>query len=80
VANKGNKYVAVTMCIRRWLSERGAGGLDPLDFENFRKKVVCSMARGKNQISPLLTPLEKIWKNPLVALPGKNPFDAHAEE
>jgi len=30
-----------------------------------------------NLISPFLPPLEKFWKNPLVAPPGKTPSDAH---
>jgi len=32
----------------------------------------------KKLISPLLFPIENVWKNPLVAPPGKNPSDAHA--
>jgi len=41
------------------------------------KKVVLSVSSGKKQISLLLSPLEKIWKNPLVVPPGKYPSDAH---
>jgi len=42
------------------------------------KKVVFFVFSGKNQISPLLAPLEKFRKNPVVAATGKNPSDAHA--
>jgi len=31
---------------------------------------------GKKQIAPFFPPLEKFWKNPLLALPGKNASDA----
>jgi len=39
----------------------GGGGVKaPLDFENFRKKVVFLISGGKKQLSPLLAPP---WKN-----------------
>jgi len=41
------------------------------------KKVVFVVSSGKKQISPLLAPPRKIWKNPLVPPPGKNLSDAH---
>jgi len=44
------------------------------------KKGCFSISRGKKQISPLLGPLEKFWKNPLLTPPGKNPSDAHGCE
>jgi len=49
------------------VSEGGAGVLCPLDFENSSKKVVFLVSSGKKHISPLLEPLEKFWKNLLVA-------------
>jgi len=40
---------------------RRRGGVKaPLDFENFRKKVVFLISGGKKQLSPLLAPP---WKN-----------------
>jgi len=42
------------------------GGIHPLDFEIFNKKVVFLVLGRKKQISPLLGPVEKCWKNPLV--------------
>jgi len=42
--------------------------------------VVFLVSSGKKQISPLLPPLEKFWKNPLVPPSGKNLSDAHAPE
>jgi len=55
------------------------GALPSLYFENFIKikKVVFLVLSGKKQISPLLTPLEKIWNNSLLSPPGKNPSDTH---
>ena len=51
-----------------WASE--GGGKAPLEFINYQqKKVVFSMSRRKNEISPLLPPL-----------PGKNPSDAQAQD
>jgi len=45
-----------------------------LDFEIICKKCCFLILRGKNQISLLLpSPCKKIWENPLLALPGKNP-------
>jgi len=42
------------------------------------KKVDFLVSSGKKTISPLLASLmEKFWKNPLVAPPGKKPSDAH---
>jgi len=58
---------------------RGAGGLYlPWILKFLAKKVVFFVFSGKNQISPLLAPLEKFRKNPVVAATGKNPSDAHA--
>jgi len=52
-----------------WASE---GWLGPLDFEFFSKTgLFFSFEREKKQISPLLAPLEKFWKNILVAPLGK---------
>jgi len=56
-----------------WASERG--GKAPLDFETISKKVVFSISRGKNQISPLLAPpWKKFWENPLLLPPWKKSF------
>jgi len=41
------------------------------------KKVVFLVSSGKKQISPLVPPLEKVWKNLLVPSPGKNSSDVH---
>jgi len=40
------------------------------------KKVVFLVLSGKKQIAPLLDPLEKILKSPLVPPPGKSLSDA----
>jgi len=59
-----------------WASK--GGSKSPLGFWNYwQKKVVFSISRGKKQISPLPPPWKKIWENPLLAAPGKNPSDAH---
>jgi len=62
------------------VGRKGQGGSKPpLDFEIFRiKKIVFLVLSGKNQTSPLWSPLEKFKKNPLMPPPGKNPSDAHA--
>jgi len=55
----------------------GAGGLGPLWILKILEKEVCVLGlEWEKQISPVLCPLETIWKNPLVP-PGKNPSDAH---
>jgi len=59
-----------------WASE-GETGANTL-FENFSKKVVFLVSSGKTEFNQVWTHLEKFWKNPLVAHPGKNPSDAHA--
>jgi len=52
-----------------------------LNLKSSAKKAVILVSGSKNQISPLLAiPLKTFWKNPLVALPGKNPSDAHAHK
>ena len=53
---------------------RKGGGRTPLDFENFSKKGVFLVSNGKSKISPLLAPLEKFWKNPLVPPLWKKSF------
>jgi len=52
------------------------GGQAPLDFKIISKNIVFSISRGKNQISPLLVPLEKILGKSPTGPPGKNPSDA----
>ena len=52
-------------------------GWPHLDFEICSKKGCFLGFEGKHQISPFLPPLEKIRKNPQVALTGKNPSDVH---
>ena len=53
----------------------GQGGQGPPWILKFSaKKVVFLVSSGKNQISPLLTPLEK---SPSALPPEKNPSDAH---
>jgi len=42
------------------------------------KNVVFLISSGKNKFHHFWTPLEKFWKNPLVA-PWKNPYDALVE-
>jgi len=44
----------------------GRRALDPWILKISAKKVLFLVSSGKKQISPLLVPLEKIWKNPLV--------------
>jgi len=50
------------------------GAKASLDFEIFSKKSGILSFELEKQISPLLTPLEKFWKNHLVAPPGKKSF------
>jgi len=42
----------------------GREGLDPLDFENFSKRMVFLVSSGKKQTSPLLAPPRKFGKIP----------------
>ena len=52
--------------------------LTPWILKLLAKKVLFSISRGKNQISPFLAlPWKKVWEYPLLAPPGKNPSDAH---
>jgi len=64
-----------------WASEGGGQGgavLLPWSLKFSAKNVVFLVSSEKKQISPSLPPLQKnFWKNSLVALPGKNPSDAH---
>jgi len=57
---------------------RRKGGASPLDFENI-SKIGCflSFEWEKTNFTTFGPPLEKFWKNPLVAPPGKNTSDAH---
>ena len=60
------------------VGRKGQGGKTPFWILKFSaKKVVFLVLSGKKQFSLLLAPLEKFWKNPLVAPLGKNPSDAH---
>jgi len=60
---------------QRWASEGEPGGFGPRwILKLLAKKVVFSISRGKNQISPLLTPLEKILSNPPTCPPWKKSF------
>jgi len=52
---------------------RKGGDLFPLDIKIFSKKLFSSF-RVEKKISRLLPPLEKFWKNPLVANPWKLSF------
>jgi len=73
-------------------SRKGSGGLGAQGWKIWRfpiiflaKNVAFLVSRGKNEISPVLPPLEKpfgsFWKTPLLALPpGKNTSDAHGLE
>jgi len=63
------RFLQQRACALMGVGREGRGSRTPLDFEIFSKKGVF--------ISPLLTPLEKFWKNPLVPPPEKNPSDAH---
>ena len=58
-----------------WASEGGSS--PPLDFEIVAKEGCFLSFEWEKQISPFLAPIEKFWKNLLVASPGKNPSDAH---
>ena len=55
-----------------WASE--GGPCSPWILKSFAKKIIFFVLNGKKQISPLLPPLEKFWKNPLVAHPWKISF------
>jgi len=60
---------------------RGVQGDEaPFEFKTISKKrLFFSISRGEKQISPILaSPCKKFWDNPLLALPGTNPSDAHA--
>jgi len=49
-----------------------------LDFEIIGKKRLFFQFRGvKNKFHHFPPPWKKIWENPLLAAPGKNPSDAH---
>jgi len=50
------------------------GGLTTVFGKFQQKKVVFLVSSGKKQILPLLAPLEKFWKNPLVFPTWKMPF------
>ena len=79
--NRESKFLRmrISACVWVWVYEsvfwamgvgRGlAGGTlpPPWIFKCLPKKVVFLVSSGKNQISPLLPPLEKCRKNPLVA-------------
>jgi len=58
---------------------RGAeGAKPPLGFENYSKKgCFLSFEREEPNFTTFGPPLEKFWKNPLMAPPGKNPSDGH---
>jgi len=56
----------------------GRGARGPRILKILAKKIVFLVSSGKNQILPRLAPLRKIFENPLVPPPGKNPSDAHA--
>ena len=59
----------------KWASKGRAGGTKaPWILKFSAKKVVFLVSSGKNQISPLLTPLEKFRKNPLVPPSWKKSF------
>jgi len=57
---------------------RGSRGTKaPLDAENIIKKgYFLSFEREKSTFTTV-APLEKFWKNPLVAPPGRNLSDTH---
>jgi len=62
---------------RTWASEGGQGDLGPLwILKILAKMIVFLVSSGKKLNLPLLTLLEKFWKNPLVP-PLKNPSDGH---
>jgi len=55
----------------------GQGGKPPWIFKISAKEVVFQFRGVKNKFHHFWPPLEKFWKNSLVAPPGKNPSDAH---
>jgi len=52
----------------------GMGAAPTWILKILAKKDVLLVSSGKKQSSPLLVPLEKFWKNPLVATPWKKSF------
>jgi len=50
------------------------------EFENFSKKGCFLSFEWQKTNFSTLSPLEKLLENPLVALPGKNPSDAHTHK
>jgi len=63
-----------------WASEEGEGGPWTPGFWKYQQKRLFSWFReGKNKFYHFWLPLEKFWKNPLVASPGNNlPKPMHA--
>jgi len=53
---------------------KAGGPRTPWILKIFAKKVIFLVSRGKKQILPLLPPLEKFWKNTLMACPWKKSF------
>ena len=71
-------FSQATLNWERYGHGRRRGGLSPpWILKLLAKKVVFSISRGKNQISPLLAPPGKILGKSSTAPPGKNPSDAH---
>jgi len=61
------------------VGRRGRGSRNPWILKLSVKKVVFVVSSGKKiNFTTFGPPLEKIWKNPLVVPPGKNPSDTHA--